>query len=217
MPSQRPIDYLQQQLGREGADAALKDYLKTGGQNIDPELVAWCAAAASAANVHAGIKPSRAPLSARSYENWGESVFPKDENATPPTFHRGDVAVFGRDPEDSEPGLGHVAFIAGRNENGEYQVLGGNQYDPTDPEYEHGVVSVHPMDDESLIDVRRPKLADQLAMAMRLGDRQGIPSPGQDVSVTPQQVEEERERYGLGTVFDGRVSPQASLRTPRRT
>lgn len=113
------IDLAARQIGlnEREQNAALQDYLNTGGQNLDPAVTAWCAAFVNATLKQSGVEGTNA-LNARSYMDWGQSV---DEP------QRGDVAVFSRgDPNGWQ---GHVGFFDGYNEDGTIRVLGGNQGD----------------------------------------------------------------------------------------
>ena len=95
--------------------AALRDYLSTGGQNLDPATTAWCAAFVNATLTKSG-QQGTGKLNARSYLDWGQPV---DQP------QRGDVAVFSRgDPNGWQ---GHVGFLDGYNKDGTIRVLGGNQ------------------------------------------------------------------------------------------
>jgi len=101
---------------REG-QAALTDFLRTGGVNIDPQTRAWCADFVNATLTKSGQKGTDSGM-ARSFLNWGKQV--SDPQV-------GDVAVFSRgDPNGSQ---GHVGFFAGKNPDGTIKVLGGNQGD----------------------------------------------------------------------------------------
>ena len=98
-------------------NAALQDFLTTGGQNLDPRATAWCAAAVNAALEQSGV-PGTGSLAARSFLNWGSPV---DQPQV------GDVAVFSR--PNAGPSAGHVGFYAGQGPDGQIRVLGGNQGD----------------------------------------------------------------------------------------
>src|SRR5262245_51750016 len=107
-----PFEYAQSMVGSREGQAALGDFLVTGGQNLDPATTAWCAAFVNPALQHAGM-PGSNSLMARSFLNYGTPV-------TSPEI--GDIAVFarGRAPQ------GHVGFYAGEGPQG-IRVLGGNQ------------------------------------------------------------------------------------------
>jgi uncharacterized protein (TIGR02594 family) len=112
-----PVTFARSQLGRgEIPDrAALQDYLKTGGANLDPATLAWCAAFVNASLGHAGIKGTGSNM-ARSFLNFGSpTTAPKP----------GDIAVFQRGGPNAA--TGHVGFYQGRDANGNILVLGGNQ------------------------------------------------------------------------------------------
>jgi uncharacterized protein (TIGR02594 family) len=114
--------------------AALRDYLTTGGQNLDPATTAWCAAYVNATLAKSGLQGT-GKLNARSYLDWGQPV----EQPRP-----GDVAVFSRgDPNGWQ---GHVGFFQGFGPDGKVQVLGGNQGD---------AVSVAGYDPSTLLGFRR--------------------------------------------------------------
>lgn len=105
----------QRQIGlNEGEKkAALQDFLTTGGQNLDPATTAWCAAFVNAAEGGGTGK-----LNARSYLDYGEEV------VDPQT---GDIVVLSRgDPNGWQ---GHVGYFQGYDDEGNIQVLGGNQGD----------------------------------------------------------------------------------------
>jgi uncharacterized protein (TIGR02594 family) len=95
----------------------LADYLRTGGQNLDPAKTAWCAAFVNASLTKSG-REGTGQMNARSFLDWGQPV-----NQPQP----GDVAVFSRgDPNGWQ---GHVGFYQGTNPDGSYSILGGNQGD----------------------------------------------------------------------------------------
>lgn len=115
-------------------NAALKDYLATGGQNIDPATRAWCADFVNATLAKTGMKGTGSGM-ARSFLEWGQAV---DQP------QRGDVAVFTRG--DPNGPFGHVGFFDGYNEDGTIRVLGGNQGDS---------VSIASYSPDSLLGFRR--------------------------------------------------------------
>jgi uncharacterized protein (TIGR02594 family) len=97
--------------------AAIQDFLQTGGVNLDPVTTAWCAAFVNASLKQSGMEGT-GKLNARSFMDWGQPV---DQP------QRGDVAVFSRG--DPASGQGHVGFFDGYNDDGTIRVLGGNQGD----------------------------------------------------------------------------------------
>lgn len=107
------------QLGLSERDqaAAIRDYLKTGGANLDPQTTAWCAAFVNATLKKAGMEGTGSNM-ARSFLDWGEEV---DDP------RQGDLAIFSRG--DPSGPFGHVGFFAGYNPDGTIRVLGGNQGD----------------------------------------------------------------------------------------
>lgn len=94
---------------------ALQEYMKNGGQNIDPATTAWCAAYVNATLAHAGVKGTGSFM-ARSFLNWGQPVEQPQ---------KGDIVVLSRgDPSGPS---GHVGIFDGMNEDGTIRILGGNQ------------------------------------------------------------------------------------------
>jgi uncharacterized protein (TIGR02594 family) len=117
-----PMDAFQlaaQQIGLNERDqnAALQDYLSTGGVNLDPAVTAWCAAYVNATLAQTGQKGTGSNM-ARSFMDWGTGV---DQP------QKGDLAVFSRG--DPNGPYGHVGFFEGYNPDGTIRVLGGNQGD----------------------------------------------------------------------------------------
>lgn len=114
--------------------AAIQDYLRTGGANLDPSVAAWCAAFVNSSLQQAGMKGTGSNM-ARSFLNFGKAV---NQPA------RGDIAVFSR---GSNPLYGHVGFFNGYGPDGKIQVLGGNQGNS---------VSIASFDPRQLLGFRRP-------------------------------------------------------------
>jgi uncharacterized protein (TIGR02594 family) len=94
--------------------AAIQDYLKTGGANLDPATTAWCAAFVNSSLGQAGIKGTGSNL-ARSFLNFGQPV---DQP------QKGDIAVFSR---GDNPTFGHVGFFDSLTPDGKVRILAGNQ------------------------------------------------------------------------------------------
>lgn len=118
---------------------AIKDYLTTGGANLDPATTAWCAAFVNSTLQQTGVEGTGSNM-ARSFLDWGQPV--EQPQA-------GDVAVFSRG--DPNGPYGHVGFFQGYDENGNILVLGGNQGD---------AVSVSPYSPDALLGFRRYGYAD---------------------------------------------------------
>lgn len=95
--------------------AALRDFLTTGGQNLDPATYAWCAAAVNSSLQQAGYKGTGSNM-ARSFLQYGDPVKEPQQ---------GDIAVFTRG--NPRGPYGHVGFFSGYNPDGSIKVLGGNQ------------------------------------------------------------------------------------------
>lgn len=89
--------------------------IRTVAPDYQHDATPWCAGWVSFCLVKAGVKPSKAPLWARSYaEGWGVRL------AGPAV---GAIAV------KTRTGGGHVTFVAGRNRHGVLACCGGNQND----------------------------------------------------------------------------------------
>lgn len=96
----------------DAADGAPDDGKTVG--NIRDDETPWCASFVSAILELTGI-PSTRSAWARSYLNWGIKL---------PGPAQGAIAVLERGPN-----AGHVAFVAGRTDDGDIVLLGGNQSD----------------------------------------------------------------------------------------
>jgi uncharacterized protein (TIGR02594 family) len=81
---------------------------------ITTDEVPWCASFTGACLEACGIRSTRSGA-ARSYLNWGIRL---------PSPVYGCLVVFQR-----EPSGGHVGFVVGKDQDGNLQVLGGNQSD----------------------------------------------------------------------------------------
>lgn len=142
----RPIDIAATMEGFSEKEAAIKDYLETGGIHLDPETTAWCAAFVNSALAQAGLPKAKNPLSAISLLNYGEPVLSPQQ---------GDVAVFRRSDDPETPkvdesldkSIGHAAFYEGTWPTGYLEILGGNQGDQA------GYMT---MDPDRLLGFRRP-------------------------------------------------------------
>lgn len=104
----------------------IMDYLKTGGQNLDPSQTAWCAAFVNSTLQQQGIKGTGSFV-ATSFSEWGNRVNPAD-------VIKGDVLVQHRGRRAGATG-GHVGMATGRTKmvNGEMfiEMVGGNQASST--------------------------------------------------------------------------------------
>lgn len=119
MAQQSPFAIAASQIGLDEHTqaAAIQDFLKTGGANLDPQTAAWCAAFINSSLGQAGIQGTGSNM-ARSFMDWGQAT-----DAPQP----GDIAVFSRG--DPNGPYGHVGFYAGENPDGTVRILGGNQGD----------------------------------------------------------------------------------------
>lgn len=129
-----PYDIATSKAGLTERDAALKDFLYTGGQNLDPATRAWCADFVNATLKQAGMPGTNSGM-ARSFLNYGQPV---------DAPQKGDIAVFRRG--DPNGPYGHVGFYEGDDPNG-IRVLGGNQGNAVSS-------AVYPRD--ALLGFRRP-------------------------------------------------------------
>lgn len=131
------LDVAQSQLGLNENDQreAVTNFLKAGGQNVDPATTAWCAAFVNSTLKQVGLNGTD-QLNARSFLDWGTEV-------TEPKV--GDVVVLWRDNPDSWKG--HVGFFKGYDDNGDILILGGNQSDS---------VNVKSYSKDKLLGFRRP-------------------------------------------------------------
>jgi uncharacterized protein (TIGR02594 family) len=119
MSLERAFEIAGQNLGMNEREqnAALQEFMRNGGQNLDPAVTAWCAAYVNASLQQAGLEGT-GRLNARSFMEWGQ---PTEQP------QRGDLAVFSRgDPNGWQ---GHVGFFDGYGDDGRVRVLGGNQGD----------------------------------------------------------------------------------------
>jgi uncharacterized protein (TIGR02594 family) len=145
-----------QRLGMNERDqnAALQEFMRNGGQNLDPAVTAWCAAFVNASLAEAGL-PGTNSLAARSFMDWGVPV----DQPRP-----GDLAVFSRgDPNGWQ---GHVGFFAGYADDGRINVLGGNQ---------GNAVSVAPYDASRLLGFRRAEGEPAPQLDRGMPQPQGMP------------------------------------------
>lgn len=94
----------------------LRELFTKANQNVDPQMVAWCAAFVNSVLAANGIKGT-GKLSARSFLGFGEST---------DTPNKGDIVVTGR---GNDPSKGHVGFYDGTDARGRIRVLGGNTGD----------------------------------------------------------------------------------------
>ncbi|SEG65078.1 TIGR02594 family protein [Bosea lathyri] len=157
--------------GQLGKTAPLiADYLKTGGVNLNPQQLAWCAAFVNSSLAQAGVKGSGSNL-ARSFLNVGE------ETKEP---QRGDLAVFWRG--DRNGPLGHVGFYDGATPDGRIKILGGDQSD---------AVTYTTMNPSKLLGYRRVGGA---APSGAFGDVVGPAAPGG--SPTPSMVGQPTPQFG---------------------
>lgn len=103
------------------ADAnVLSDLFKAANVNIDPKMVAWCAAFVNAVLATNGLPTvdqttSGSDLRARDFLGYGSEVTKPEP---------GDIVILKRGGNSAQ---GHVGFFKGFADNGDVRVLGGNQ------------------------------------------------------------------------------------------
>lgn len=132
----------QTMLGKvEGQDrAALMDYMHTGGQNIDPQTRAWCAAFINSSLQQAGYKGTGSDL-ARSFLEWGQRVEPGQ-------IQPGDVGVWAR---GNDPMYGHTGLVKSYDpKTGQVVLVSGNVGAPG-----QGAVAEQTMDTRTALGFRR--------------------------------------------------------------
>ncbi len=152
MDQRRPYDIAQTQLGlnEKKNAAALKDYLETGGVNLDPATTAWCAAFVNSSLAQAGLPGTGSPA-ARSF---ARSMAPRSSTAIPDPRsapNRRPCRFLTSRP--TKPQCRPCRFLCRPNRNRRHQLLGGNQG-------RKGEVSVKPYPTERLLGFRRPPAAD---------------------------------------------------------
>ncbi|WP_454279936.1 TIGR02594 family protein, partial [Sphingomonas sp. Marseille-Q8236] len=114
------LAYAQRYKGLSENDAGDRDQLRQlfrqANINVDPKMVAWCAAFVNSVLAAGGVKGTDS-LSARSFLNYGQST--DDPN-------KGDIVVSRRGRNEAQ---GHVGFYQGTDAKGNILVLGGNTSD----------------------------------------------------------------------------------------
>ncbi|QPT09719.1 TIGR02594 family protein [Sphingomonas paucimobilis] len=114
------LAYAQRYKGLNENDAGDRDQLRQlfrqANMNVDPKMVAWCAAFVNSVLAAGGIKGTDS-LSARSFLNYGQAT--DDPN-------KGDIVVSRRGRNEAQ---GHVGFYQGTDAKGNILVLGGNTSD----------------------------------------------------------------------------------------
>lgn len=144
----------------------IQDYLKNGGQGVDPARTPWCADFVNATLAQNNIKGTKSPV-ATSFSNWGVPVKTNDVKT-------GDILVEHRGRRPGEPG-GHVGFATGKtrvNANGELEMemYGGNQAIPG--EGRRGVTANKKWVKASQVNVRRaPEVVADLEQRQRQRDQ----------------------------------------------
>ena len=115
------------------------------GEKLDPSKTPWCAAFVNAMLKTSGDVGTQSNM-ARSFLNYGKKTDRPSE---------GDIVVLRR---GGSRVLGHVGFYAGEDENGNVQVLGGNQGDR---------VSIKSFPKSKVLGYRQPPTSLQMKLAMR--------------------------------------------------
>lgn len=101
---------------KSGDRAQLSDLFKQANVNVDPTMVAWCAAFVNSVLAANGVKGTGS-LAARSFLGFGQST---------DTPNKGDIVVSKRGNNAAQ---GHVGFYQGTDAKGNVLVLGGNTGD----------------------------------------------------------------------------------------
>jgi uncharacterized protein (TIGR02594 family) len=91
------------------------------GTGIQNDEEAWCSDFVGGCMKRALIVPTKSPA-ARSWLHWGIDCTEANRSLIP----LGSIGVFSRPPD---PWKGHVGFLVGYTEAGDFMVLGGNQSD----------------------------------------------------------------------------------------
>jgi len=113
-PYQVAMQYIGQ--GEIPDNQSLKEFLKSGGFNIDPAKTPWCAGFVNSGLAAGGIEGTNS-LAASSFLKWGQ---PTDDP------RQGDIVVIA---SARGRGASHVGFFKGYDKEGRILVLGGNQGD----------------------------------------------------------------------------------------
>lgn len=131
------LDYARSYVGQteRGDTGSLRELFQQANTNIDPRMVAWCAAFVNSVLAANGIEGSGSNM-ARSLLNVGEET--KDPRA-------GDIVVLRRGRGNT---YGHTGFLEGFDDNGNPRVLGGNQG-------RNGAVSVQSFNKRDVLGYRR--------------------------------------------------------------
>ena len=98
----------------------IQQFLRAGGQGMDPQVEAWCAAFVNSALQQAGISGTGSAI-ANSFQNWGTSV-PFDQVLP------GDVVLETRNKPPGKPG-GHVGLATGVFDGRKIGIIAGNTND----------------------------------------------------------------------------------------
>ena len=133
-----PLELAQTMVGTAEGQDKLNQYLKTGGQGLDPVSLAWCAAFVNSTLKQGGYGTTGSNM-ARSFLSYGQQV---------DTPNPGDIAVF---PRGNDPAKGHVGFVQAYDpKTGNIQLLAGNQ---------GNAVSVADYNAKNALGFRRPSVA----------------------------------------------------------
>jgi uncharacterized protein (TIGR02594 family) len=157
-----PLALARTVLGRTEKEAAVKEYLKNGGVNLDPATQAWCASFVNSTLAQSGLPT--AGVDAMSFKKYGDPVL---------TPRPGDIGVFARGDDPTHKGWeGHAGFSTGETDQyGDPMLISGNAND---------MVLEHPIDPNRLIGWRRPpgveepSLPDTMAASVSPDLRQAI-------------------------------------------
>jgi uncharacterized protein (TIGR02594 family) len=132
----QPLDLARSMIGHTEKEAAIKEYLKNGGVNLDPETQAWCASFVNATLQQSGLPTGG--IDAMSFKKYGDPVV---------TPRPGDIGVFKRSDPNAASWQGHAGFYSGTDDYGDPILVSGNANDQ---------VMEHSIDSDRLIGWRRP-------------------------------------------------------------
>jgi uncharacterized protein (TIGR02594 family) len=166
-----PLELAQTMIGTREGQAALTNYLHTGGWNQDPVTRAWCAAFINATLQQSGYGGTGSDL-AKSFLDYGQKVELGD-------IQPGDIGVWNRgDPKGI---YGHAGIVQSYDpKTGMVQLVSGNTGRGTN------LVGVAPYTAASALGFRRPQkpMSGQSVLAPNV---QGPANPGTRQDYTPEQ------------------------------
>jgi hypothetical protein len=155
------VDDLKRMAGTPRDSAALKDYLQTGGVNLNPSKQAWCAAVVNAALQNNGLQGTGSNIASMGALWKGGTQVPLEQS------QKGDLAIAMNDTRPGEVGAHAVLLTGERRENPktrqiEYETIGRNQVEVKDdrgrvighqdlvaPRWRSDIIAMHPTETQS--------------------------------------------------------------------